>query len=249
MTSPIRSSRLYRLANPADTGSPLPRATPPRLKSTVDSVEGERCQLCAQAIPIGHRHLLDLTERRLRCACRACCVLFDRATAGGQRYRLVPDRRWYLPDFMLDDVIWVGLGLPVEMAFFFHDNRAGRVVAFYPSPAGAVESLLDLASWRELALANPVLDSLQPDIEALLVNRAQGARDHWLVPIDDCYALAGLIRTHWSGLTGGTRVRDELAAFFATLHDRARTVRARRPDQTDTANTANTANTVEGSKA
>ena len=32
---------------------------------------------------------------------------------------------------------------------------------------------------------------LEPDVEALLVNRARGAREYWLVPIDECYALVG----------------------------------------------------------
>jgi hypothetical protein len=73
-----------------------------------------------------------------------------------------------------------------------------------------------------------VLDTLQPDTEALLVDRSRGARRHWLVPIDDCYALVGLIRTHWSGLSGGERVWSETAAFLQRLQDRARTVRASR---------------------
>jgi hypothetical protein len=200
--------------------------------------EPERCQLCAEPVADTHRHLLDLVARQLRCACHACTVLFDRATAGGRHYRLIPDRRWYLPDFALDEVSWAGLNLPVDMAFFFHDTRAGRVVAFYPSPAGAVESLLDLDSWTSLALANPVLDTLQPDTEALLVNRSRGARDHWLVPIDDCYGLVGLIRTHWSGLSGGARVWSETDAYFGGLHERARAVRARRHTPAGTSSTA-----------
>jgi hypothetical protein len=109
------------------------------------------------------------------------------------------------------------LRIPVEIAFFFHDTSAGRVVAFYPSPAGAVESLLELTSWQRLTLANPVLDEMAPDVEALLVNRSGGARDHWLVPIDDCYALVGLIRTHWKGLAGGVAAWDEIATFFTGL--------------------------------
>ena len=62
--------------------------------------------------------------------------------------------------------------------------------------------------------ANPVLAELEPDVEALLVNRARGAREHWLVPIDDCYALVGLIRTRWRGLSGGEEVWREIDAFF-----------------------------------
>jgi hypothetical protein len=202
---------------------PIPAGAPP----LPEDADAQQCRLCAADIPAVHRHLLDLGARELRCACQACAVLFDRATAGGRRYRLIPDRRWQLPGFDLDDAAWAALSIPVEMAFFFHDTRAGRAVCFYPSPAGAVESLLDLSDWRRIVLANPVLEGLQPDTEALLVNRARGAGDHWLVPIDDCYALVGLIRTHWTGLSGGTVVWTRLAAYFDALRERARTVTGR----------------------
>ena len=64
---------------------------------------------------------------------------------------------------------------------------------------------------------------MEPDVEALLVNRARGARGHWLVPIDDCYALVGLIRTRWRGLTGGKDVWEEIGRFFTTLDRRSQT--------------------------
>jgi hypothetical protein len=87
---------------------------------------------------------------------------------------------------------------------------------------GATESLLGLEAWRGLTVANPVLDTLEPDVEALLVNRARGARHHLIVPISDCYELAGLIRTRWRGLTGGREVWQEIARFFDGLDRRAR---------------------------
>jgi hypothetical protein len=65
---------------------------------------------------------------------------------------------------------------------------------------------------------------MEYDVEALLVDRARGARRHWLVPIDECYALVGLIRTRWRGLTGGTEVWQEIARFFDALDRRARPV-------------------------
>jgi hypothetical protein len=182
------------------------------------------CELCGEPTGPGHRHLLDLQQRQLCCACRACAVLFDSSAAGGGHYRLVPDRRLCLADFVLPDDAWDSLHIPVHMAFFFHDSTAGRVVAFYPSPAGAVESLLDLATWDRIARDNPVLRELAPDVEALLVNRARGAREHWLVPVDDCYALVGLIRTGWTGFTGGTEVWAAITSFFEALRGKARVV-------------------------
>jgi hypothetical protein len=181
----------------------------------------ERCELCGEPIPPDHRHLLDLTSRELMCACRACKILFDKGAAGGGHFTLVPDRRLSLPDFELDDVSWEELRIPVEMAFFFHHTGEGRVVAFYPSPAGPTESLLELDAWDEIERANPVLRTLQPDVEALLVNRARGARQYFVVPIEDCYALVGLIRTRWRGLTGGQEVWEEIGRFFERLSGRS----------------------------
>ena len=211
MTAP----RLARLARPAPRA---PAAEPATLPGE------ERCDLCYEPVDPRHRHVLDLRERRLLCACRACSILFDRTAAGGGHYRLVPDRCRLVADFELDDPMWQRLRLPVEMAFFFTSTAAGRTVAFYPSPLGATESLLELEAWEELEARNPVLAGLEADVEALLVNRAGGAREHWLVPVDRCYALVGLIKTRWKGLAGGQEVWDELGEFFGGLRAEAAVV-------------------------
>jgi hypothetical protein len=182
----------------------------------------ERCDLCSAPIPEEHRHLLDLATRELRCTCRPCSLLFDREAAARDHYKLVPDRRLRLDGFELDDALWDELHIPVDMAFFYDDSGAGRVVAYYPSPMGATESLLELRAWTELEAKNPVLRELQPDVEALLVNRARGARDQWLVPIDECFSLVGLIRTSWRGFTGGREVWDKLGKFFEQLDHRSK---------------------------
>lgn len=184
----------------------------------------ERCELCAEPIEPGHRHLLDLETRRLLCACRACTILFDRSGAGGGHYRLVPDRAFLVENLELDEDAWQGLEIPVGIAFFFHSSAAGRVVAFYPSPAGATESLLALGAWDDLVAANPVLAELEPDVEALLVNRTNGRREHWLLPVDRCYELVGLVRTHWRGFGGGSEVWAALDEFFDRLREGARHV-------------------------
>jgi len=181
---------------------------------------GERCELCAEAIAAEHRHLLDVPTRTLRCVCRACAILFDRSTAGGGHYRLVPERHRKVDASVLGDGAWERLGIPVETVFFFSSTPAGRVVAFYPSPIGAMESRLDLAAWDDLAAANPILGAMEPDVEAFLVHRARGAREHWVVPVDACYRLVGVVRTHWRGFTGGREVWTEIGRFFATLEDR-----------------------------
>jgi hypothetical protein len=193
--------------------------------------EIERCELCSDPIPPQHRHMLDLRSRELMCACQACRILFDSGAAGGGHFRLVPDRRLELVDFRLDDVSWAELRIPVDMAFFFRHAAEGRVVAYYPSPAGPTESLLELDAWEEIEAANPVLRELETDVEALLVNRSRGARQYFLVPIEDCYSLVGVIRTRWRGLTGGSEVWEEIERFFESLSSRSKQVQPERDEE------------------
>jgi hypothetical protein len=87
----------------------------------------------------------------------------------------------------------------------------------YPSPAGSMESMLALEAWAELERQNPILKTLQPDVEALLVNRIKGARRYYMVPIDKCYELVGTVKTHWRGLSGGSAVWEAINAFFDKL--------------------------------
>ena len=207
----------------SSAAAPLTRLGALAKRSTVTREAAlERCELCGAAIAPTHRHLLDLAKRELMCSCQACSVLFASPAASAGHYRLVPDRRLRIDDLELSDVAWAELRLPVEMAFFFRNSSADRVQAFYPSPMGPTESLLGLEAWAGLERANPVLATLEPDVEALLVNRVRGARGHWIVPIDECYALVGLIRTRWRGFTGGGEVWEEIGRFFEELDRRSK---------------------------
>jgi len=181
----------------------------------------ERCDLCDAPLAPDHQHLVELATRKLVCACQACGILFGNQAAA--RFRAVPRRVELLADFRLTDAQWEGLHLPVNLAFFLHNSVAGRVVAVYPSPAGATESLLPLDAWQALVEENPVLSELEPDVEALLVHRVAQAREHYRVGIDECYKLAGLLRLHWSGFSGGTVVWEEIGRFFADLKRRSQT--------------------------
>jgi hypothetical protein len=185
----------------------------------------EHCELCSEPIPPEHRHLLEVSTREIMCACQACSILFDSEAASEGKYRLIPDRRLFLGDFEMSDVHWESLRIPVDMAFFFYSTPAERVVAFYPSPMGPTESLLKLSAWEELEESNPVLRQMERDVEALLVNRVRGAREHFLVPMDECYSLVGLIRMRWRGLSGGREVWEEIGRFFEELRDRSKPVR------------------------
>jgi hypothetical protein len=174
----------------------------------------ERCELCGSSLFAGHDHLVDPAARALKCACGACAVLFP---GGNGRFLRVRSRAEVLRDVRLDDDRWDALGIPVGLAFFFRSSAAGRVVAFYPSPAGATESLVGLDSWASIERENPVLGELEPDVEALLVHRVGESREHYRVSIDHCYRLVGLVRVHWRGFSGGAAAQEEIRRFFAAL--------------------------------
>jgi hypothetical protein len=202
----------------------LKRLAPPRK-------EAVRCEMCSQPLTDVHQHLFEVAPQRLLCVCDACAVLFP-GMAADAKYRRVPRRSRYLADFRLDDAQWDGLLIPINMAFFFHSTPRGRPLALYPSPAGATESLLELESWDEVVAQNPVLATMEPDVEALLVNRIgpiafggplSGGREakYFLAPIDECFKLVGVIRANWRGLSGGTKVWEEIDAFFVDILSRS----------------------------
>jgi Family of unknown function (DUF5947) len=161
--------------------------------------------------------VLEVEKRRVACACDACAILFSGYTA--HRYRRIPRDIRVLHDFAMDDQEWESLLIPINLAFFFHSSIAGRVVANYPSPAGAMESSLDLEYWQTIVERNPVLKKFEPDVEALLVNRVSAPAQYFRAPIDQCFRLVGIIRTRWRGLSGGSEVWQEIESFFRQLGD------------------------------
>ncbi len=127
-------------------------------------------------------------------------------------------------DFQIDDQEWASLLLPINLAFFFYSSVEGRVVAQYPSPAGAMHSQLDLEYWLTIEERFPLVKKLQADVEALLVNRVATPPQYYLAPIDQCYRLVGILRTNWRGLSGGTEVWKEIDHFFNELRLMSREV-------------------------
>lgn len=212
----------------------IPGFTSPRLSRLVRSVaeeerapreEVEQCGLCSAPVLPEHRHLLDVKERTIHCACQACAILFDAEPTRRGHYRLTPDRRRQIEGFRLSEADWAELSIPVDLAFFFYSGAVDRVVACYPGPAGVTESALPLTGWERLARKNPVLQALEPEVEALLVDRTEGACEDWIVPLDTCYRLAGVIRTRWRGLGGGIELRQEVKRFFEELRRGSQRVR------------------------
>lgn len=212
------------MTQPPDSADPGPFTSLRQLARRATAEAEEHCELCGEAIGADHQHLLDISTRELQCTCRACALLFDRPVAGAGVRRLVPSRSKYLVDFELTDGLWDSLRIPVNMAFFSYNSAAERVLALYPGPMGPTESLLTLEAWEDLEERNPILKGMQRDVEALLINRVRDQRDHFIVPIDECYKLVGIIRLHWKGLSGGREVWGEIDAFFANLKTHARPV-------------------------
>lgn len=179
----------------------------------------ERCELCGAGLQSEHQHLFEPVARKLVCSCDSCAVLFH--SHGETRLKRVPRRILGLPDFKITDSQWDDLMIPIGMAFFLESSIENRTLAFYPSPAGATESMPSLEAWSEIVQQNPVLHTLAPDVEALLANRLAGG-EYYLVSIDKCYELVGLIRSHWRGLSGGAEVWKHIGSFFDELRTRAR---------------------------
>jgi len=175
----------------------------------------ELCELCAAPLALAHQHVLEISKHRILCACDPCAILFvDNAR---QPYRRIPRDVRRLDHFQMDDQEWDSLLIPIKLAFFVNSSAAGRVVAQYPSPGGAMESSLDLEYWAAIASRNPVLNQFAPDVEALLVDRIASPAQYYRVPIDHCYRLVGIIRSHWRGLSGGSEVWKQIDEFFQQL--------------------------------
>jgi hypothetical protein len=189
---------------------------------------GERCEMCAEAIADEHQHVVNLEGRQLMCVCRGCYLLFT-DTAAELRYRAIPDRYLAFDDFALDRRAWEALQIPVGLAFFFHNSTLGRTVAFYPGPAGATESELDLRAWNDIRTADPRVDAIAQDTEALLVRvpeHESAEPQAFLVPIDACYEFVGTLRMLWRGFDGGQDARRYVDEFFERLERRSKVVEA-----------------------
>ncbi|MHB1699334.1 MAG: DUF5947 family protein [Acidobacteriaceae bacterium] len=185
----------------------------------------ERCELCSAELGPAHQHLLDAKKREVMCCCDGCAVLF--CGQPGAHFLRIPRRIRSLAGFRMEELQWESLMIPINLAFFYRDRAAGKVVAMYPSPAGAIASLLSLEAWAEIASEHSELQAMEPDVETFLVNRVGAEPEYYIAPIDECYRLVGLIRMHWRGLSGGGEVWTGINQFFADL--RSRSVEAREP--------------------
>ncbi len=196
-----------------------------RIRSNLRTPEpaGERCEMCSELIADEHQHVVNVAGRQLMCVCRACYLLFTDSHAE-LRYRSVPDRYLSFPDFALDRRAWEALQIPVGVAFFFVNSALGSTVAFYPGPAGATESELDLDLWDAISSADPRVGLLADDVEALMVRVPEDESaqpQSYLVPIDACYEFVGRLRMLWRGFDGGQEAGAFIDQFFSQIAARA----------------------------
>jgi hypothetical protein len=179
--------------------------------------DGPRCELCPLTLADDHKHLLDLEERRIVCVCPTCWSI----RSGEARYRPTGSRTLWLDGLELSDELWASFQIPIGLAFFLRSTTTGGIVALYPSPAGATESELDLEAWDRLVAANPSLEDLDPDAEALIVNRLATPHLHAIAPLDDCYRLVGIIKSTWEGISGGAAMEAAVQRYFDDLRSTA----------------------------
>ena len=122
---------------------------------------------------------------------------------------------------------------PDRPRFFFLEHALGgggrRAL---PEPGRARPSASSTsAPWAASSSPRtPCSTSLEPDAEALIVNRLAEPPQHAIAPIDECYRLVGLVKRAGRG-SPAAAARPRRRGFFAELRERARrelTARARR---------------------
>ena len=175
------------------------------------------CDLCRSEVNEKHRHLLELSSRQIWCDCDACCLLFSES--GENRFRLIPQRVTKL-EIDFDDAAWTKLGIPIGLAYF-QIRAPDQWLVGYPSPAGAVMASVEEEARNVLLMANTLVESLQREVEALVINRTSTEHQAFIVPLDRCYQLIGIIRQNWEGWTGGPRINKQVDLYFDQLEEAA----------------------------
>jgi Fe-S cluster biogenesis protein NfuA/nitrite reductase/ring-hydroxylating ferredoxin subunit len=192
------------------------------VKVSVPAAEEEEdhdghCELCPVGLSDHHRHLLNLVERRIVCVCETCWSVHS----GDPEFRATGGRTVFLDDFELDAETWSSFQIPIGLAMILRSGLDGEIVTLYPSPAGVTEAEVDALAWMRMSADNSVLNDLAPDAEALIINRLADPPQYVIAPLDECYRLVGLIKSRWSGISGGPELVQTVAEFFAGLRGTA----------------------------
>ena len=178
----------------------------------------ERCELCGAALDEMHQHLLDRKSRQIACSCDGCAIVF--CGQQGAKFLRIPRRIRRVDAQTFTDLEWEAMTLPINLAFFLRDAK-GRMTAMYPSPAAAIESHIDLDALNSDHAIRARLQTLEPEVEALIVNRIGDENLSFISPLDECYRLVGIVKTKWRGLSGGADVWAGIHEFFEHLEAHA----------------------------
>jgi len=177
-----------------------------RLRNFARGEGGKGCELCGQTLAEVHAHRYHPASRNIRCCCPICVLVPE------EGWLEVPRRRLAL-GADLDESLWQSLGVPVALASFVKTPE-GFWNAAYPGPAGLIQTALSDEAVRTLLGRNPQWTELQPHVEAIVVNRLTDPARALLLPIDEHFRLAGMLRSQWRGLSGGDEVWQCLEDFF-----------------------------------
>ena len=130
-------------------------------------------------------------------------------------------------DFRITDAQWDSLLIPIEMAFFFESSTCGahRRDLSEPGRTDRVAAAAGDVAGHRRGQPRPEPDGAgcrsagrQPDWVHIVTRQAptRSACEYYILPIDECFKLVGVIRLHWKGLSGGTAsVGGE--TFFAEI--------------------------------
>ena len=152
------------------------------------------------------------------CACARAAWRFARATPSCARRGT---RVVWLDDFELSDELWARSrsrsASPSSCATAppAASSRSIRARPGRPSRSSTSDA------WEELGPPTRCSIDLEPDAEALIVNRMAEPPQHAIAPIDECYRLVGLIKASWEGISGGAGPEEAIAAFFDELRARS----------------------------
>ncbi len=123
--------------------------------------------------------------------------------SGEAEFRPAGVRTEWLEDFELPDEAWARFGIPIGLAFFMRTGRAGARRRLLPEPGRGDRVRDRLRRLGPGPRAQPGAERLEPDAEALIVNRIAEPHQYAIAPIDECYRLVGLIKASWEGISGG----------------------------------------------
>ena len=221
--SPGRSGRAAEMTGSA-AAPPAVHETSRHAKPT--AAPHGRCELCSLPLAEMHRHLFEVASKEVVCSCDGCAYTFQ--GVAGSRYKPVPRDCRALDAAAASQFPWEQLSLPINLAFFVRGGDSGTVSGYYPSPGGVTKSALPFDALDDIFDSAGISETLEDDVEALLVNRLTQKTEAFIVPIDRCYELAGLIRLHWRGFSGGEDMRLEMEAFFNGIRSTARPMRSSR---------------------